>query len=306
MNIYTTEEKEDQVDIKLIFSILWNRKYLITFITTLIGISSVFYALSIPNVYESKVVLSASTSTESNNINITGTAGALARVAGIDLGGGSNKGPSITLAIEKITSRKFSKDFIIKNSYQPELLASSGWNNSENKILYNSSYDVSKNKLLFVPSDTDLYKSFMDRIDVRFDKRTKFTHITFKHHSPFFAKEVLENLVTAINENIKNVELKAANDSIIFLESQIAKTNVSDLKFIFSKLIEKNIKTILLAEVNPEFVFTVLDPAYVPDLRSSPSRGLICILVTGFGFLILITFLAIFDYLKISRKTSIN
>ena len=63
------------------------------------------------------------------------------------------------------------------------------------------------------------------------------------------------------------------------------------------------IKTILLAEVNPEFVFTVLDPAYVPDLRSSPSRGLICILITGFGFLFIVTFIAIFDYLKLNRRT---
>ena len=98
------------------------------------------------------------------------------------------------------------------------------------------------------------------------------------------------------------MELQTANDSITFLESQIAKTNVSDLKFIFSKLIEKNIKTILLAEVNPEFVFTVLDPAYIPDLRSSPSRGVICILITVFGFLIISTFITIFDYLKLNRK----
>jgi uncharacterized protein involved in exopolysaccharide biosynthesis len=304
MNFQTTEEKEDQIDIKLIFINLWNRKYLITFITTLIGISSVVYALSIPNVYESKIVLSASTSSESNNLNVSGATGTLARIAGIDLGGSSSKAPSVTLAIEKITSRKFSKDFIIKNSYQPELLASTGWNSAENKILYNSLYDDSKDKLLFVPSDTELYKSFINRISVSFDKRTKLTHITFEHYSPFFAKEVLENLVITINEDIKNVELQTANDSIVFLENQIAKTNVSDLKFIFSKLIEKNIKTVLLAEVNPEFVFTVLDPAYVPDLRSSPSRGLICVLITGFGFLILATFLAIFDYLKINRASN--
>ena len=38
--------------------------------------------------------------------------------------------------------------------------------------------------------------------------------------------------------------LKVANESIRFLEDQIAKTNVSDLKLIFSKLIEKNIKTV--------------------------------------------------------------
>jgi LPS O-antigen subunit length determinant protein (WzzB/FepE family) len=302
MNSHNPEKRDDTVDIKVLLNILWNRKSIITAITSVIGVISVIYALSIPNIYESKVVLAPSTGSESNNMNFSGTTGALARIAGIDLGGGSATGPSITLAIEKITSRKFSKDFIINNSYQPELLASEGWDRSSNNILYNSTYNVLKDELSYIPSDTDLYKGYMDRVSIVFDKRTKFTHITFKHHSPFFAKELLDNLVLTINEDIKNVELQTANDSITFLENQIAKTNVSDLKFIFSKLIEKNIKTILLAEVNPEFVFTVLDPAYIPDLRSSPSRGMICILITAFGFLIISTFITIFDYLKLNRK----
>lgn len=303
MNSQDLIEKDNQIDLRVIFNILWERKLLIIILTFFVGLASVFYALSIPNIYQSKVVLAASTSSESNNLNISGTAGALARIAGVDLGSGQDKGPNITVAIEKITSRKFVLDFIKNNSYQDELLASKGWDSANNKILYNESYDLDKGQLVYIPNDTDLYKSYMDRIGVFFDKRTKFTHVSFNHHSPYFAKEILDNLVFTINEEIKNSELSTAEDSIKFLENQISKTNVADLKFIFSKLIEKNIKTILLAEVNPEFVFTVLDPAYVPDLRSSPSRGLICILITGFGFLFIVTFIAIFDYLKLNRRT---
>lgn len=296
-------ERDNQIDLKVIFNILWERKILIIILTSFIGLASVFYALSIPNVYQSKVVLAASTSSESNNIDISGTAGALARIAGVNLGSGPDKGPNITVATEKMTSRKFALDFIKNNAYEDELLGSKGWSSSNNKILYNESYDPDKDQLVYIPNDTDLYKSYMDRIGVFFDKRTKFTHVSFNHHSPYFAKEILDNLVFTINEEIKNSELRTAEDSIKFLENQISKTNVADLKFIFSKLIEKNIKTILLAEVNPEFVFTVLDPAYVPDLRSSPSRGLICILITGFGFLFIVTFIAIFDYLKLNKRT---
>lgn len=296
-------ERDNQIDLKVIFNILWERKILIIILTSFIGLASVFYALSIPNVYQSKVVLAASTSSESNNIDISGTAGALARIAGVNLGSGPDKGPNITVATEKMTSRKFALDFIKNNAYEDELLGSKGWSSSNNKILYNESYDPDKDQLVYIPNDTDLYKSYMDRIGVFFDKRTKFTHVSFNHHSPYFAKEILDNLVFTINEEIKNSELRTAEDSIKFLENQISKTNVADLKFIFSKLIEKNIKTILLAEVNPEFVFTVLDPAYVPDLRSSPSRSLICILITGFGFLFIVTFIAIFDYLKLNKRT---
>ena len=135
----------------------------------------------------------------------------------------------------------------------------------------------------------------MSGLSIRFDKRTKFTHISFKHFSPYFAKELLDQLVLTINEDIKNTEVDAANESIKFLEDQMTKTNISDIRFIFTKLIEKNIKTILLAEVSPEYVFEILDPAFVPDLRSSPSRGVLCILITAFGFL----FIAGFDHLDL-------
>ena len=107
--------------------------------------SAVFYALSLPNIYESKVVLAPSNSSETTNINISGTAGALARVAGIDLGGGSDKGPNMNLAVEKITSRQFVIDFITDNNFQPELIASEGWDRGKNKIIYsNKGYNTQK------------------------------------------------------------------------------------------------------------------------------------------------------------------
>tara|TARA_Y100000992_G_scaffold299651_1_gene266775 strand:+ start:272 stop:1186 length:915 start_codon:yes stop_codon:yes gene_type:complete len=304
MDSYKPQERSDEIDLRVIFNIIWNRKIIIAVATAVIGLFSVLYSLSLPNIYESKVVLAPSTSSESTNINISGTAGALARVAGIDLGGGSDKGPNINLAVEKITSRQFVKDFINKNNFQPELLAAKNWDSAQNFIVYSKKgYDSKNDSLTYAPRDIDIYKGYMDRIGVFFDKRTKFTHISFKHYSPYFAKELLDNLVLTINNDIRDIDVKVAKESIKFLEDQIAKTNVSDLKLIFSKLIEKNIKTVLLAEVNPEFVFTVVDPAYVPDLKSAPSRGLMCILITIFGFLFVVTFLTIFDYIQLRKKS---
>ena len=304
MDSYKPQERSDEIDLRVIFNIIWNRKIIIAVATAVIGLFSVLYSLSLPNIYESKVVLAPSTSSESTNINISGTAGALARVAGIDLGGGSDKGPNINLAVEKITSRQFVKDFINKNNFQPELLAAKNWDSAQNFIVYSKKgYDSKNDSLTYAPRDIDIYKGYMDRTGVFFDKRTKFTHISFKHYSPYFAKELLDNLVLTINNDIRDIDVKVAKESIKFLEDQIAKTNVSDLKLIFSKLIEKNIKTVLLAEVNPEFVFTVVDPAYVPDLKSAPSRGLMCILITIFGFLFVVTFLTIFDYIQLRKKS---
>ncbi len=42
----------------------------------------------------------------------------------------------------------------------------------------------------------------------------------------------------------------------------------------------------MLAEVQEEFVFKVVDPAVVPEQKNSPKRALICVLSTLFGVLL--------------------
>jgi uncharacterized protein involved in exopolysaccharide biosynthesis len=39
----------------------------------------------------------------------------------------------------------------------------------------------------------------------------------------------------------------------------------------------------MLAEVQEEFIFKVVDPAVIPELKSSPKRALICVLGTLLG-----------------------
>lgn len=46
----------------------------------------------------------------------------------------------------------------------------------------------------------------------------------------------------------------------------------------FYKLIEEQTKSLMLAEVQEEFVFKVVDPAVVPEVQGGPQRTLICVL----------------------------
>lgn len=49
------------------------------------------------------------------------------------------------------------------------------------------------------------------------------------------------------------------------------------------KLIEDQTKSLMLVEAQEEFVFKVIDPAIVPELKCSPKRALICVLGTLLG-----------------------
>ena len=52
-----TEAFDDEIDLKELSIVLWNGKWLITLITGFAAVCAVLFALSLPNIYESKALL---------------------------------------------------------------------------------------------------------------------------------------------------------------------------------------------------------------------------------------------------------
>ena len=49
---------EREIDLSELFSVLWDGKWLVVGITTIFSIAAVIYSLSLPNVYQSRAILS--------------------------------------------------------------------------------------------------------------------------------------------------------------------------------------------------------------------------------------------------------
>ena len=73
------------------------------------------------------------------------------------------------------------------------------------------------------------------------------------------------------------------SQNLAYLNMQLRKTAVADMQSTFYKLIEEQTKSLMLAEVQEEFIFKVVDPAVVPELKDEPKRALICVLGTLIG-----------------------
>ena len=80
------------------------------------------------------------------------------------------------------------------------------------------------------------------------------------------------------NSAVVRQDVDEAEQAIEYLEEQIAATSVADLQNVFFKLIEEQIKVVMLAKVSPEYMFRTLDPAVAPELKAKPKRKLIVIL----------------------------
>ena len=77
----------------------------------------------------------------------------------------------------------------------------------------------------------------------------------------------------------------AALKSIDFLNNQLPSVNYAEIREAISKLQQEQMKQLMLIESNEDYILTVLDSPYASELKSSPNRALICMLITIFGFM---------------------
>lgn len=86
-----------------------------------------------------------------------------------------------------------------------------------------------------------------------------------------------------INQVMRERTIAETTQNLNYLQEQLQRTSVADMQATFYKLIEEQTKSLMLAEVQDEFVFKVVDPAVVPELKDKPKRALIVVLGTLLG-----------------------
>ena len=254
----SSEEKE--FSFKDLLEAIWINKFLIIIFPLLVGSITALYTLTLPNMYRAEVLLASS---ESKSQNQTMAQSGLAALAGVSLQSTDNK---TLIAIETLKSRKFISEFLIRHEALPALMAPISWN-SEEDILEVGEYHG---------SIQEATKRFMAIFYAgKLSMRTPFVLMTISHISPTQGRDWLEAMVKDLNQFLSERDLAEVENSIKYLQEQINKTNVSDLQKLFYSMIEAQTGKAMLAEVRPEYVFRVIDPAIAPELKYSPYRALI-------------------------------
>lgn len=271
---------------------LWRGKWRILAVTMAFAITSVFYVLSLPDIYKSEVLLSpVEKSQRSDLAGMAGGLSGLASFAGFDIGLGS-KGNKVDLALEVVKSREFISYFIQKRDLLVPLMAAVSWDRGSQELIIDEDiYSVEQKKwvrtppfpLKQIPSMQEAREKFLEYFDVVRDPETGFIIFSIEFYSPELAKQWLDWLVEDINFIIKSRDVLEAQRSINYLVKQLEKTSVAEMRAMFYELIEEQTKTIMFAEVGEEYAFRTIDKAIVPELKYKPRRSLYCILATLLG-----------------------
>ena len=296
----------DEIELAELFRTFWAGKWIILVVTLFFSLTSILYAISLPNIYKSEALLAPAEENAGGGLaKVAGQFGGLAGLAGINIGGGGSD--KTALAIEVLQSREFINKFISNRQLLVPLMAARGWDLSSNLLILDEQiYDEETQNWIRevtlprskVPSAQEAYEMFSELLSVSQDKTTGFVRVAIEHYSPYVSKNWVDWLIVDINDEIRNRDVKEARKSIQFLQSQLEKISIAEMQSIFYELIEEQTKTIMFAEVRDEYVFKTIDPAVVPERKAKPKKALIVILGTFLGaalsiFLVLVLSLII-------------
>jgi uncharacterized protein involved in exopolysaccharide biosynthesis len=218
----------------------------------------------LPKKYEATVLLSPVSSQSGSNSLSASLAqfGGLAALAGISLpGGGSDQEAVATLQSDALTER-----YIQENNLLP--------------VLYSKQWDARNGR--WKPSAPEatptLWKGtkyFSKKIrSVSENPKTGLVTMTIKWSGPAEASSWANGLVKLTNEYLRDKSVTEARRNIAYLNDQLAKTSVVELRSAMYSLIEQQVKKEMLARGSDEFALKVLDPARTPERPSSPGVAL--------------------------------
>ncbi|MCF5767189.1 lipopolysaccharide biosynthesis protein [Aeromonas veronii] len=284
--------KEDEIDLRELFAALWHGKWWIVASTLVGAVIAGIFALSLPNIYRSEALLAPSTEQQGGGLAaMAAQFGGLASLAGVNLssGGGQDK---TAIAVEIGKSRQFLSHFIRQHQLEVPLMAVTKADKATGELVIDEdAYDVAGKKWVremplgksVEPTDWELVKAFRELASINKDAKSGLVTVAVEYYSPESAKQWVDWLVADLNEAMKLRDQVDATRNIAYLKAQLEKTPVADMQKVFYQLIEDQTKTLMLTEVNQEYVFKTLDPAVVAEEKAKPKRALIAVLGTLLG-----------------------
>lgn len=271
---------KDELSLIDLWMIVWNRKWLWLTCGPLAGAIGIYIALTSTEIYRSEVLLAPAGDEETGGglAALAGQFGGLASMAGINIGGGSDT----ATAIATLRSRSFLLPYLHEKKLLQTLFYDQWNERSKNWVVGNARRGESG-----APTDSELYELFGKGIlSVSEDNKTGLIKLGIEWEDPELTSLWANDLSKRINDHLRAKAKAETERNLQYLEDQLTKTQVIEIRESLYALIESQTRSAMLANAKEEYAFRIIDPAYVPEVRVRPKRTLI-VLASGMlgGFL---------------------
>lgn len=259
---------DDQVTLRDLILAVWSRRWLAVSVVAACTCIALGIALLLPPIYQAQTLLApaSESSTNSRLSMLNSQFGGIASIAGVSLNSGS---PASQEAFAVLKSRSITNRFVEMNKLLPVLFAddwdpeSQQWTSEKPKTLW------------------DAYALFDHKVRTATeDKKTGLVTLSIEWKDPVAAAAWTNELVALTNQTLRDRQIERSNRNLAYLKKQLEITNVSEVRQAIYRLVESEVKSVMLAQGDDEFAYRVLDPAVVPERKAKPHRLLI--VVAGF------------------------
>jgi uncharacterized protein involved in exopolysaccharide biosynthesis len=263
---------EDEIDLlELIRTLLQAWKTIVGITIVCFGLA-VAYALNAPEVFKAETLLAPAQEEKSGVSSALSQFGGLAAMAGVSIPSDSN----IERVLATLETRVFLKKFVEEKNLLP-VIFEDFWDAAS------GSWKLQVGQDAFIPEDG--FSAIRGAIEVDQDKSGLIT-LSISWKDPAVAAEWANDLVKQLNEQLREKAITDSKKRVGYLEQELAKTTLQDMRAVLYNLLESEKQKAMLANVNEDFALEVIDPAVAPETREKPKRKLIVALggVCG-GFL---------------------
>ena len=231
------------------------RAVAITLFSAMVGAAvSLVVSFLLPREYSASVTLLPVQSERPSALNsAAGQLGGLASLAGLGIGNDDDHNE----AIATLRSRALASAFIEQHKLLP-LIFRDKWDAASGRWRSSDADDA--------PTLNDGYRQFDRKIrSVTEDRRTGIVTLTITWRDPTLAASWANELAARVNREMRDRAIGEARRSLAYLNRELEKTQIVELRQPIYRLIENRINTVMLANVRDEYAFKIVDPATPPD-----------------------------------------
>jgi uncharacterized protein involved in exopolysaccharide biosynthesis len=286
---------EDEIDLlELICTLLQEWKTIAGITIVCVGLA-VAYALFSPEVFKAEALLVPAQEEKSGSSSALSQFGGLAAMAGVSIPSDSN----VDQVVATLNSRKFLRTYINQHKLIPALFDEI-WDADNQAWLVPSVEDE--------PTEQKAIELFKACLSVDEDKKSGLITLSISWKDPEVAAQWANDLVKQLNDQLREQAIAGSKKRVGYLEQELAKTTLQDMRAILYNLLESEKQKAMLANVNEDFALEVIDPAVAPETREKPKRKFIVALggvCGGFLGIFAVFFTKFMKKLKSSNSESI-
>ncbi len=314
--------EEEEIDLYELFQVLVRRKKIIFLIIILGTFLGLCIALFSPNVYRSYAIIQPS---EAPKYPSLGPLSSLGELAGISMPTSAGTAEIITLLKAQQVREEMIKKYnllpiLFPDKWDPE---KKEWKKPKKGIswfiknllflprtllsglaekIHKSPSTRAGTTNSYIPDIDDGLQKLKSVYSISQDRKLGTIKISADFYDPKLASWMVEILLQTLKDYISREAIITAEKNLEMLREELPKVGDPLLRQKLQTLMAKNIETKVMAKVNRDFAFKILEYPRPPDKRYKPKRSLI-VMVSLVSSVFLGIFLAFFqEYLSNIKK----